>query len=127
MALKKLVVLILSLQILSSGMFLDQVLRVRQLVSHYLEHRGHDHIGLGRFLALHYFDPGHDKTDPEHHASLPLHHHADTVDTIVFKGMVEHIQVSLAGPVEERYYSSIIADHHGHMPSFSVFQPPKTA
>jgi|GEM_PF-6008973 len=84
-------------------------------------------MGLGHFLALHYFDPGHDRTDPVHHAELPLHHHADTVDSIVFKGMIEHFQVSLSTPAEERSYRSIIVDHHGHTPCFSIFQPPKSA
>jgi hypothetical protein len=109
-------------------MFLDEVFRLHKLVSHFMEHQEADHsIGLVQFLRLHYFDPGHDRTDPTHHASLPLHNHADTPSTLVFKGHVEQIGITLLVPAPVQEFGNALVDFHESVPFAAIFQPPRAA
>ena len=126
--LRKAILVILSIQILSSGMFLDEVFRVHKLVTHFLEHHEADHsIGLTQFIRLHYFDPRHDRTDPTNHASLPLHNHADAPVSIVFKGQIEQIHVAFSVTAPLRKFRSASVDVSGHSPLGAIFQPPREA
>ena len=122
---KKFIFILLALQIISSGNFLSEIVKLNSLVDHFFEHEsGKNPINMLQFIRLHYFDSKHENSDPKRHASLPLHH-ANTTLNIVCYSPIEQIHLSLLlVPFSENF----IPINKGMMPQFkqvSVFQPPR--
>ena len=124
---KKIVFIILAIQILSSGNFLNEIVKFNSLMEHFSEHaKGKNPLSFVQFIKLHYFDSKHENSDPKRHASLPLHHSIPTFN-IVYHSPVEafHINFNLDN-IATKYNPT----NKGMMPQFkhvSVFQPPRVA
>ena len=126
-ALKKIVFIILAFQILSSGNFLNELVKFNSLMEHFSEHgKGKNPLGFVQFIRLHYFDSKHENSDPKRHASLPLHHSTASFN-VVFHSPVEPFHINV-------FFEKLSADYNpinkAMMPQFkhvSVFQPPRVA
>ncbi|HOZ41149.1 MAG TPA: hypothetical protein PLL25_10110 [Flavobacteriales bacterium] len=114
---------VLLLTCTSSGLL--EVFRIPALFKHYAEHQqqGGDRPGMTEFLLLHYFDNGHEESDPKGHAELPFHGggaHSPIADG---SGPLALTLIQLDGAPTP---SVPPADEHiGKWPGRSVFQPPK--
>jgi hypothetical protein len=122
---KKLLFIVLALQIVSAGNFLNEVVKINSLVNHYYDHEKEGFpLGMFGFLKLHYFDSKHEEADPQNHDSLPLHH-TSLQNNIVYSSPAEFISIvaflELASfdlnPIEKAFYSQFS--------QFSIFQPPR--
>jgi hypothetical protein len=119
--------IILAFQILSSGLFLNELIKFRNLVSHYQEHNlSGKQMSFVGFIRLHYFDPQHQGADPQKHASLPLQQSV-TCYNYVFQALVETVQFNLPAPQSESGYNPV---QSGLIPQYNhsaIFQPPRQA
>ncbi len=122
---KKLIFIVIALQIISAGNFLNEVIKINSLVHHYYEHEKEGFsLGMIGFLKLHYFDSQHEDSDPKNHESLPLHH-TTLQNSIVYSAPAESISIDAflelasfdLNPVEKAFYSQFS--------QFSIFQPPR--
>jgi hypothetical protein len=124
---KKIVFIILAFQIISSGNFLNEIIKVNSLMEHFSEHaKGKNPLGLVQFIKLHYFDTKHQNSDPKRHASLPLYQPTAEF-SIAFQSPIEIFQMNV-------FLENISADYNptnkALLPQFnqvSVFQPPRFA
>jgi hypothetical protein len=123
--LRNIFIIILSLQILSSGQFLNELLKFRNLIGHYQEHQQNGSIiDFAGFIRLHYFDPMHEGTDPKNHDSLPLHQ-SSVYMNFVFQSPVEVLTISYP---EFNSGISYFTEYSDFLPQYNcsaIFQPPK--
>jgi hypothetical protein len=123
--LRNLFIIILSLQILSSGQFLNELVKFRNLFEHYQEHQQNGSIlDFAEFIQLHYFDPMHEGTDPKNHNSLPLHQTSVCMN-FVFQTPVEVLTISYSEVIPVKSYSTEYADFLPLFNISAIFQPPK--
>jgi hypothetical protein len=122
---KKLLFIVISLQIISAGNFLNEVIKINSLVHHYYDHKKESSpIGIIGFFKLHYFDSQHEDSDPKNHESLPLHHtilqnnlvYSSPTESISIDAFTESTSISF-NPTEKAMYSQFS--------QFSIFQPPR--
>ena len=122
---KKLLFIVLALQIVSAGNFLNEVVKINSLVHHYYDHEKEGFpLGMIGFLKLHYFDSQHEDSDPKNHESLPLHH-TSLQNNIVYSAPTESISIDAflelasfdLNPIEKAFYSQYS--------QISIFQPPR--
>jgi hypothetical protein len=122
---KKLVFIILSLQIITSGNFLGELVKFNSLIEHFVEHeKGSNPLTMMQFLKLHYFNPQHESSDPKRHASLPLHQ-SNISFTVVYNSPADPIQLA---PFSEIFSKDFTPINKGLTPQHkqvSVFQPPR--
>ncbi|MGL6266904.1 MAG: hypothetical protein ACRC2O_03230 [Chitinophagaceae bacterium] len=122
---RKAFIIILSLQILSSGQFLNELLKFRNLFEHYQEHQQNGSIiDFAGFIQLHYFDTRHEGTDPKNHDSLPLHQ-ANVFMNFVFQTPVEVLTISYPSFNSEISYFTEYSDFLPQYNCAAIFQPPK--
>lgn len=116
-----------AIQIITSGHFMDELVKFDNLVAHYQEHqRSNQPLSAIQFIQFHYFDSIHEKSDPVKHASLPLRN-AGISFTQVYHPPVESFYLS---PIWKICFSSFHPISKGMVAQchqFSVFQPPKLA
>lgn len=124
---KKLIFFILALQIITSGKCIPELMKLNSLMEHFIEHKKSEHpISLIEFFRLHYFDHQHETSDPQRHASLPLHHTGFSF-TIVFHAAIDTLCME---PIQEVTSNIFHAVSKGLMPQchqVSIFQPPRLA
>lgn len=122
---KKLLFIVIALQIISAGNFINEVIKINSLVHHYYDHkREGSPIGIIGFFKLHYFDSHHEDSDPKNHESLPLHHttlqnnlvYSSPTESISIDAFTESTSISF-NPIEKAMYSQFS--------QFSIFQPPR--
>ena len=122
---KKLLFILIALQIISAGNFLNEVIKINSLVHHYYDHKKESSpIGIIGFFKLHYFDSKHEDSDPKNHESLPLHHttlqnnlvYSSPTDFISIDAFIEPALIDF-NPIEKAMYSQFS--------QFSIFQPPR--
>jgi hypothetical protein len=122
---KKLLFILIALQIISAGNFLNEVVKINSLVHHYYDHEKEGFpLGMIGFLKLHYFDSQHEDSDPKNHESLPLHH-TSLQNIIVYSAPAESISIDAfldlpsfdLNPIEKVFYPQFN--------QFSIFQPPR--
>jgi hypothetical protein len=122
---KKFIFFIVALQIISSGHFMDELVKFDNLVDHFYEHKNSSQpLSAMEFIKFHYFDSNHEKSDPVRHATLPLRN-AGISFTQVYHPPVESFHLT---PLCQSDLSSFNPVSKGMMPQchqFSVFQPPK--
>ena len=122
---KKLIFFVVALQIISSGHFMEELVKVDNLVDHFYEHKNSGQpLSAIQFIQFHYFDSNHEKSDPVRHATLPLRH-AGISFTQVYHPPVESFHLA---PLWQSALSNFNPISKGMMPQchqFSVFQPPK--
>ena len=122
---KKLVFIILSLQIITSGNFLGELVKFNSLIEHFVEHeKGSNPLTIMQFLKLHYFNPKHESSDPKRHASLPLHQSSISF-SVVYNSPADPLQL---GPFPEIFSIDFTPINKGLTPQYnqvSVFQPPR--
>lgn len=76
-AIKKIVLILLCLQIALPSDLLHDIMHLPFLFSHFLHHNKlHDEVSFLHFLADHYAD-SHGDEDEDEHKNLPFHHHHD--------------------------------------------------
>jgi hypothetical protein len=74
----RLLIFIISFQLLSGGTFLPEVLKLPLLISHFQEHQAEDaSITFFEFLKLHYNDNEHTQNSNHPHEKLPFKHQHD--------------------------------------------------
>ena len=122
---KKLVLIIIAIQVISSGSFLTESMKIHSLIQHYIDHENGDSpIGIIGFLRLHYFDSNHESADPKKHQSLPFHHttlqnnivYSAPLESMSLDTFIELISIDL-NPIEKVMSSQFN--------QFSIFQPPR--
>lgn len=122
---KKLVLIIIAIQVISSGSFLTESMKIHSLIQHFFDHEnGGSPIGIIGFLRLHYFDSKHENADPKKHQSLPLHHttlqnnlvYSTPSESMSIDSLIELVSIDL-NPIEKAMFSQF---NH-----FSIFQPPR--
>lgn len=123
---RRLTTLLLALQVLSSGQFLGEGVKSLNLVEHYLMHRSRGEVsGLSEFIRMHYFDPGHRRSDPLRHDHLPLQQ-ASANPLPACQPVAP--PPAIAGPGPSLPPSPVPQEQHRRAvcPSFDIFQPPRT-
>jgi hypothetical protein len=125
---KKVLLFLLALQVVSAGYLPAELIKVGNLYRHFMEHReSGGNIGLLQFVRLHYFDAKHQASDPLTHETLPLQQSAGHLLTIVFQSPSEPIHIT--------GYSDLAAVHMSLPPAMAlpdgppglIFQPPRHA
>jgi hypothetical protein len=90
------------------------------LIKHYQQHKSRtsEPLSLLSFLKLHYANPGHQKSDPVNHGSLPLQHQGNsspvdeivnlitTENTATFCLSSDNISISFPDSLPENLFSS---------------------
>lgn len=123
--LRKIFIIILSLQIVSSGQFLNELMKFRNLYEHYQEHKQDGSIlDFAQFIQLHYFDPRHESTDPQNHNTLPLHQTSCCV-SFVFQSPIDELTISYPSLISTVAYRSVYTDFLPQYNLSAIFQPPK--
>lgn len=84
--LKKILTIIICLQIGFSNSVMQEVLSLPSLVEHYFQHSEKQNIGIIEFVELHYTEnEGQNQQNPDHHHdSLPLHHQNISIASYIF-------------------------------------------
>ncbi len=122
---KRIIFIILSIQIISSGNFLTELVKFNSLIEHFIEHeKGSNPLTMVQFLKLHYFNSKHESSDPKRHASLPLHQ-SNISFTVVYNSPADPIQLA---PFPEIFSKDFTPINKGLTPQYkqvSVFQPPR--
>jgi hypothetical protein len=122
---RKLVLIILASQLLTSGQVLGELMKVVNLIDHYTMHMKSGEVhGLSEFIQLHYFNPEHEQSDPVRHRHLPLQQltaHAVVVlavsaDPVSIPSVESHLQDTP---------SVRSSDFFPQQVPLSVFQPPR--
>lgn len=122
---RKVFIIILSLQILSSGQFLNELVKFKNLFEHYQEHQQNGSIlDFAGFIRLHYFDPRHEGTDPKNHDSLPLHQTCVCMN-FVFQTPVEVLTISYPEVIAGKTYFTEYSDFLPLFNISAIFQPPR--
>ena len=125
---KRFIFCILAFQIITSGNFIPEVVKFKDLVDHFVEHQKSDHpLSLLDFFKLHYFDQNHEGSDPIRHAKLPLHQ-VSTTFVLVFTGNI--IQLPSINPPLVSVRTAFNQFKKGLIPQFhhiAIFQPPRFA
>ncbi len=117
---------ILSIQIISSGQALGEVVKLANLADHYRMHTlANERMTLMDFIRLHYFDPSHEASDPAKHQHLPLHLGTNLVNII---GCIRIESIALPEPV-----STVLSSYHSLQHDIApqgilidIFQPPRS-
>lgn len=117
--------IILAFQILTAGQSLAELMKVANLLDHFRMHMQSGEVkDLGDFIQLHYFDPEHERSDPNRHQHLPLQQVTPHL-TSVFSQVLE--TVSIPSP-EYALLDIPMVSPAAYLPQthpMSVFQPPK--
>lgn len=122
---KKFVFIILSLQIISSGNFLGEVVKFNSLIEHFSEHeKGANPLSMLEFLQLHYFNSKHENSDPKRHASLPLHQ-SNISFTVVYNSPADPLQLGQFPEISSINFTPINKGLTPQYKQVSVFQPPR--
>ncbi len=115
-----------AIQVITSGHFMEELVKFDNLIEHYYEHKQSDQpLSAIRFIQFHYFDSIHEKSDPVRHATLPLRN-AGISFTQVYHPPVESFHLA---PIWNICISNFNPISKGMVPQchqFSVFQPPKS-
>ncbi len=125
---KRIIVILLTFQILSGNVLLPELAKVPQLIHHFNEHqRENTTLDFFSFLKMHYADPEHQRKDASRHGSLPLKTvtsaHAETVvlsemtPSVFVAEKVVVFENSILPATENLFFDAKIC--------FSVFQPPR--
>ena len=70
---KRLLIILLAVQIFSSNHFFAELLKMPQLAQHYYEHCAENKsLDVLTFLKMHYANPEHQRKDAARHGHLPL-------------------------------------------------------
>ena len=122
---KKLVLIIIAFQVISSGSFLTESMKIHSLIKHYFDHESGDSpIGIIGFLRLHYFDRNHENADPKNHQSLPLHH-TTLQNNIVYNAPSESISIDAFIELASIDLNPNEKTMSSQFNQFSIFQPPR--
>lgn len=126
---KRTIVILLVLQVLSGNILLSELAKVPQLIQHFYQHqRENGAIDFFSFLKMHYADPEHQKSDSSRHGSLPL--------KSASSAHAEIIVLSNEMPPSVLFIEKVLNFHNPQIPTsenlffdskirFSVFQPPR--
>ncbi|MBL7813592.1 MAG: hypothetical protein JNL70_01210 [Saprospiraceae bacterium] len=125
---KRIIVILLAIQILSGNILLPELAKVPQLLQHFDEHqRENKMLNFLAFLKMHYADPEHQQKDATKHGSLPLKStslaHAEiivlseTTPSVIFNDNPTFSEKPILPTTENLFFDSKIR--------FSVFQPPR--
>jgi hypothetical protein len=106
---------------------LMEVFRVPALCDHYSEHctRIGEDVGVIDFMLLHYFDPGHEESDPTGHAGLPFH--GAGAHPPLCSGPLTWQVTPAPNEGNKVLLSAAYDEHVGRWPGRSVFHPPKVS
>jgi len=122
---KKFLFIILSLQIITSGNFLSELVKLDSLVEHFVEHEhGSKPLSMVQFLQLHYFNPKHESSDPKRHASLPLHQ-SNISFTVVYNSPADPILLASFPEIFSIDFTPINKRLTPQYKQVSVFHPPR--
>ena len=117
---------ILSIQIMTSGQALGEVVKLANLADHYRMHiLANQGMTLMDFIRLHYFDPSHEASDPSKHQHLPLHLGTSLVSII---GFIRTESITLPEPlaVVLSSFHSLQQDIAPQSTLIDIFQPPRS-
>jgi len=118
--------LLLCLQILSNGQVLSEVVKMANLLDHFIMHKDKGEVSdWAGFLRMHYFDPEHRRSDPGHHERLPLQH-ATPHAMPLFITADEYPLLASIDPPTSLSPVAIMPAHHPVAASYDIFQPPRT-
>lgn len=127
---KKLLIIVLSLQVILPASWLQNIVQLPVFVVHYFNHhQSADHIHFSDFIALHYSASTDSEQDKEHQ-NLPFKHHDLNLEQNSFPVAVVDQSFFITGinlPTGSK--NKIAARQHFHS-SFSlsaIWRPPKLA
>jgi hypothetical protein len=110
---------------LSSGQFLNELVKFKNLIEHYQEHQQNSSfLDFAEFIQLHYFDPKHEGTDPQNHNSLPLHQSSICMN-FVFQSPVDILTIFYPDFSSSISHYTEYAEFLPKYNSSAIFQPPK--
>ena len=125
---KKILVILLVMQIFSGNVILPELAKIPQLIEHFRQHqRENNALDFFSFLKMHYADPEHQQKDASRHGSLPLKSvslaHAEvivlheTAPSVYEVEKADFAQKLLLPTSKNLLFDSKIR--------FSIFQPPR--
>ena len=122
---KRFLILILAIQVVSAGYLPAELIKMGNLYQHFMEHREMGGgITLVAFIQLHYFDERHEGSDPQNHERLPLHQTGHLL-TIVTQQVEEPVTIGISRIDDRKSYA---LPREFALPSgnpAAVFQPPR--
>jgi hypothetical protein len=119
------VILLLCLHFLSSGQILVEMVKVANLLEHFQMHRSRGEVSdLYGFIRMHYFDPEHRRSDPGHHARLPLQQISSN-PIPVFHPQTHYISIASLEPPATDLPVAREAHHTVFAGGSDIFQPPR--
>jgi hypothetical protein len=125
-AVRRLLLLVLSIQIVSSGQAIGELVKVFNLVDHYLMHRGRGEVSsLADFIRMHYLDPEHRRSDPVRHDRLPLQHPSSNPLPACHTG-IPAIHIAGMAPSDAPAMTPRNQRHSPLLRCIDIFQPPRT-
>lgn len=125
MRMKRFLILILAVQVVSAGYLPAELIKMGNLYRHFMEHRSNGGgITLADFIQLHYFDESHEGSDPKNHASLPLHQTGHLL-TIVSQQNEESIQVGISHVAVRVKFALPMQSSLPTGNPAAIFQPPR--
>ena len=125
---KKILVILLVMQIFSGNVLLPELAKIPQLMEHFRQHqRENNALDFFSFLKMHYADPEHQQKDASRHGSLPLKSlslaHAEVL--VIYEttpSVFEVEKVEIAQKLHLPTSKNIFFDSKIRL---SIFQPPR--
>jgi hypothetical protein len=107
---------------------ISQLLRIPNLIHHYLEHcRLEPGIGFTQFLSMHYGGNDGTSADDEKDQQLPCHNpHHNSLSVVCFK-LQDAPSIESVTTYESNDYTIQLISYHSQEHIFSFFQPPRLA
>ena len=130
MILKKLLIIILSLQVILPASWLQDIAQLPVFVVHYFHHhQSTEHIHFSDFIALHYDNSKEHEQDGEHH-DLPFKHHDLNLEQNSFPVAVVDQHLFITGinlPTTSKNKIAVRPHFHSSVSLSAVWRPPKFA
>jgi hypothetical protein len=125
---KKMLVILISVQLLFGNTLLPELAKLPQLFEHFKEHKIKDTaLSFFAFLKMHYADPVHQESDKNHHQKLPLKSTTSAhAEVLVLQNNTPSVEIDY--PILSEAKQSLnptTDDFINRLHAISIFQPPR--
>jgi len=127
---KKLLIIILSLQVILPASWLKDIAHLPVFVVHYFHHRqSAGHIHFSDFIALHYDNSKEHEQDGGHH-DLPFKHHDLNLEQVSFSVAIvdqNFFMTDISLPIDSKSKIAVRRHFHSSVSLSAIWRPPKFA
>jgi hypothetical protein len=125
---KKMLVIIISVQLLFGNTLLPELAKLPQLFEHFNEHKSvNANLSFFSFLKMHYADPAHQESDKNHHEKLPLKSAVSAyAEVLVLQNNTPSVEFTYQIASEAKQSLNPTTDDFiNRLHAISIFQPPR--